>query len=200
MKKLLLLPITALLITSCGEAPKNELEAQENIAENIEAGKVYGPVDYNDGLLAEITILEVKLAMLADLDAKDVPTEEMVAACKESQAEYDKVMIALNKIEPYGVKGEEFKEAVIELVKQTGKMFGLYNEYSSILAVPDAEWTNENAEIWDEAYNAIYDEYEIANNACIDIQDEYANLNNMRLDYTGSTAEEIYEESIENEK
>ena len=197
MRKLLLLPITAFLITSCGEAPKNELEAQENIAENIESGNIYGPVDYNDGLLAEITLLEVKLAMLADLDAKDVSTEEMVAACKESMKEYDKVMSALQNIEPFGLKGAEFKEAVIELVKHTGKMFNLYNEYSHILAVPDAEWTTENAEIWDEAYNAIYDDYELANESCIEIQDQYASLNNMNLDYTGATAEEIYEESIE---
>ena len=196
MKKLLLLPITALLITSCGEEPKNELEAQENIAENIEAGAVYGPVDYNDGLLAEITILEVKIQMLEDLDAKDVPTEEMVAACKESMAEYDKVLTALNKIEPYGVKGDEFKQAVIELVKHTGKVISLYNEYSSILSVPDADWTNENAQIWDDAYNAIYDDYEIANDKCIEVQGQYASLNNMSLDYTGATAEEIYEESI----
>lgn len=198
MKKLLLLPITALLITSCGDAPKNELEAQENIAENIESGKIYGPVDYNDGLLAEVTILEVKIAMLEDLDAKDVPTEEMVKACKESMKEYDKVMSALQKIEPFGVKGIDFKLAVIELVKNTGKVIGLYNEYSSILAVPDAEWTTENAEIWDDAYNAIYDDYELANDDCIEIQGQYASLNNMSLDYTGSTAEEIYEESIEN--
>lgn len=199
MKKLLLLPIAALLLNSCGDtdAPKNELETQENIAADIESGRVYGPVDYNDGLLAEATLLDVKIAMLEDLDARDVPTEEMQKACKEALDEYNRVIDALNNIDPYGVKGDEFKQSVIDYVKTTGQIFNLYHDYADLLAVPDVDWTEEDASQWDDQYNLIYEDYLATNDNCIAVQEEYASLNDMRLDYTGPTAEEIYDESVE---
>ena len=199
MKNLLLLPFATLLLISCEEAPKNELEVQENTAADLESGRVYGSVDYNDGLLAESTLLDVKMAMLEDLDAADVSRDEMVAACKDAMAEYDRVISALNSVEAYGVKGEEFKQAVIDYVKTTGRIFNMYNDYADLLAIPDSEWTEEKASIWDETYNAIFEDYIAANDKCIEVQEAYASLNDMRLEYSGSTAEEIYEESINNQ-
>jgi len=197
MKKILLLPITALLLAACEDAPKNELEAQENIAENIESGEIYGPVDYNDGLLAEAMLLDVKMVKLEDLDDRDVPSEEMKAACKEAHEEQNRVVAALTEIEPYGIKGEEFRQIVIEYVNSAGNFFDLYHEFSDLLSTPDVDWTQEAAELWDSKYNLILDEYQIANDNFIAVQEEYANLNNMDLNYDVSTAEEIYEESVE---
>jgi hypothetical protein len=199
MKNLLLLLFATLLLISCEEAAKNELEVQENTAADFESGRVYGPVDYNDGLLAESTLLDVKMAMLEDLDAADVPRDEMVAACKDAMAEYDRVISALNSVEAYGVKGEEFKQAVIDYAKTTGRIFNMYNDYADLLSIPDSEWTEEEASIWDETYNAIFEDYIAANDNCIEVQEAYASLNDMRLEYSGSTAEEIYEESITTE-
>jgi hypothetical protein len=200
MKKLLLLPIAALLFSSCDQGPKNELEAQENIAENIESGKVYGPVDYNDGLLAESMLVDVKFAMLRDLDDKDVSAEDMKAACAESMEEYDRVMSALGKIEPYGEKGGDFKTAIINYVRVAGRFFNMYNDYADQLAIPDTEWADEDLENWDEIYTAIMDDFSAVNDIVIEVQSEYASLNRMLLEDKGSDAEEIYEESIQPEE
>jgi len=197
MKKLLLLPITALLLNSCDQGPKNGLEEQEGIAEKIESGQVYDYADYNDGLLAEATLVDVKLAMLEDLDQKDVSTEEMVAACGDAMAEYDRVIDALNNISPYGLNAEEFKQSVINYVKIVGRLFTMYSDYADLLAVPDEDWTVEDATMWDDTYNAIYEDYLNANDEIISVQEEYSKMNGMPIGEEVQSGSEIYEESIE---
>ena len=197
MKKILLLPLAALLLNSCDQGPKNSLEEQQNIAESIESGEVYDYADYNDGLLAEATLVDVKLAMLEDLDQKDVSTEEMIAGCDVAMEEYDRVIDALNNISPYGLNAEEFKQSVIKYVKIVGRLFNMYSDYADLLAVPDAEWSVDDATLWDETYNAIYEDYLNANDEIISVQEEYSRMNGMPIGDEVQSGEEIYEESLE---
>jgi len=197
MKKILLLPIAALMLNSCDQGPKNGLEEQEGIAEKIESGQVYDYADYNDGLLAEATLVDVKLAMLEDLDQKDVPSEEMVAACNDAMDEYDRVIEALNNISPYGLNAEEFKQSIVNYVKIVGRLFNMYSDYADLLAVPDVDWTIEDATLWDETYNAIYEDYLNANDEIIAVQEEYSRSNGMPIGDEVQSGAELYEESLE---
>mgnify|MGYP006089512293 CR=1 FL=1 len=197
MKKLLLLPLAALFLNSCSQGPKNGLEEQESIAKNIESGQVYDYADYNDGLLAEATLVDVKLAMLQDLDAKDVSAEEMEAACIEAMDEYDRVINALNNISPYGLHAEEFKQSVIKCLKIEVRLFNMYSDYADLLAIPDIEWAEEEAVMWDETYSAIWEDYLIANDEIASVQEEYSRLNGMPIGGESQSGVEIYEESIE---
>lgn len=197
MRKIVL-GLSVLAMVSCGsgeEEPKNELESQEKTAENLEENKVYDVVDYNDGLLAEVTLLDVKFAQLIDFDNKNVSQEEMSIAIEEALAEQVKVMDALEKVTPFGVNGLEFKEAAIRYATDIKDMFDLYKEFEDKFQIPDEEWTEEDATVWYEKYQAAYEKYAAAHENFGTVQENYASRNNMTLEYDVDP-EAIYEESI----
>ena len=211
MKKLLItLPIFALFLScqsnssadSYGSeytagSPVTLAEEQEK-AKELEEDAVYSPVDYNDGLLAEITLVNVKFSAILDLDERDVPRPEMLKCIQESIAEADKVREALSKIEPFGVGGEKFKNAALDVVITAKPLFQLYLDFVDLLSVPDADWSTEDANRFDNEYSVVYQPYSDAYDSFVDTQDEYAAANNFTFGYTVD-AEEVYNESKEKE-
>lgn len=198
MRKIVVSLLSVALI-GCGnnsEQPKNELENQENTAKNLETNEVYDVVDYNDGLLAEITLLDVKLAQLLDFDEKDVSEEEMTKAINEALAEQEKVVKGLEEVTPFGVDGQGFKDAAIRYANDVKKMFDLYKEFEGKFHVPDEEWTEEDANAWTDKYNNAYDIYAAAYDNFEQVQQSYADKNDITLEYTVDP-EEIYEESVQ---
>lgn len=198
MRKIIISLLSVALIgcASNEKEPKNELENQENTANNLESNEVYDVVDYNDGLLAEITLLDVKLAQLLDFDEKNVSEEEMTKAINNALAEQEKVVKGLEEVTPFGVGGQEFKDAALRYAMDTKEMFDVYKEFEGKFHIPDEEWTEEDANAWSDKYNAAYDIYAAAYDNFEEVQQSYADKNDITLEYTVDP-EEIYEESIQ---
>jgi len=197
MKKIILLPLIAVLLNSCGESEPvadTELGRIEQDAKRVEEEGVSTALDFNDGIMAEITLLDVKYIALSDYDAIDTTEEAIKMMAEESIAEADKVIEGIEKINVVGINANEFKTAALDLAISFKNVAKGYSRIADIFAIPDGDWTDEHYDIWENYDTEFVETYMDAGDAFNTIQLEYFSLNNLR---SGNVVDPdaIYEES-----
>jgi len=197
MKKIILIPSVLLLLSSCGESEPvadTELGRIEQDAKRVEEEGVSTALDFNDGVMAEITLLDVKYIALSDYDAIDTTEEAIKIMAQESIDEADKVIEGLEKINVVGTNAIEFKTAALDLAISFKKVAEGYAQIAHVFAIPDGEWTDEHYDIWENYDTQFVEPYMDAGDVFNTIQLEYFDLNNLR---SGNVVDPdaIYEES-----
>ena len=197
MKKLLLVPTIAIVLVSCGESESvadTELGRIEQDAERVEEEGVSSALDFNDGIMAEITLLDVKYIELSDYDAMDTTEEAIVAIAKGAVLEAEKVIVGIEKINVVGVNAIEFKTAALDLAISFKKVALGYEKIAYVFAIPDGDWTDDHYDDWDKYDTEFVEAYMDAGEVFNTLQLEYFNLNNLR---SGNVVDPdaIYEES-----
>lgn len=189
------------LFVSCGgaDAPKNEFEEQELKSGNLEKGGVNDPVEFNDGLIAQVNMSDVFLTELADLDEQDVSGDEMETAAKGIIDELDDRISGLEKIDaPGGAAGVAFLDATIDQLKSTKALAKAYFDFSEDLATPDADWTDDMVDSWDMAIGPLFEQYDVTYEQLEVTQTAYASTQNMELVDSDVSIDDLYEQSKEN--
>lgn len=123
MKKIygLIIPIVLFAFISCGDnGEKTSKEDLISDAKKLETG-VYTALDYNDGLVSEISLLQVAYAKLDQImieDAFDLNNnsffERYNKAHKTFMSECMRIKSVLNKLSPIGERGAEYKEISLQ--------------------------------------------------------------------------------------
>ena len=122
---LLLLTFSLLLLNSCGnDTPKDKLNDIKKDASNFEDG-VSNAMDYNDGVISELTLLELKLM---DLNSQienglDANYPEIFSECLKEQK---RVHDVIYKVAPAGVGGAEFKNTAINYINAYGDLLDYF--------------------------------------------------------------------------
>lgn len=187
------------MFVSCGtETPKNEFEEAKMKSGDLESGNVNDPIEFNDGLVAQIDMSEVYLTELYDLDDQDVTSDEMEAAAKKIIDDLQDRINGLEKVDaPGGAAGSAFLEATIDQLKSTKALAKTYFDFSEELSLPDAEWTDEMVDSWDNAIDPLYEQYDYTFEELEVTQSAYASKQDFQVVDTGVTIEDMYEQSKE---
>lgn len=208
MKKITLLAGVALFLTSCGEnedmkiddagnyVEKTELEKIEESAHEIEEHGAYTAVGFNDGLLAEITLLDVKYQELADMDAMDTTVHAIEASVNASIAEAEKVIGNIKNIESVGIGGDHLKQAGLDLAVAFKEYAEGYLTVADVFSVPDAKWDDEQFNRWDAFDLKYHENYLKVGDAFNDEQRSFFTMNNL-VEGSVVDASEIYQEQKE---
>lgn len=197
MKKLYILPIAfGMLLASCGSGETTLEELQHDAEAVVEdgAGDIY---EFNDALLSEVTLIEVEFAKIYDLDEQDVPMEEFSSEAEKSLEVIAGVKKNLADMEPYG-SGAGFLNAVRDYADESEKVMNLYYDYSELLSIPDADWTDEQLDEFLDVFEPAEEAHSDAYDNISAEQDIFASMNGTSVEEEATfDAQEIYEESKE---
>lgn len=206
MKKITLLAGIAVLLSSCGDkenmkvneegeyVPKTELEKVVESAKNIEENGAYSAVSFNDGLLAEITLLDVKYQELADMDAKDTTVHAIEAAANASIKEAESVIEKIKNIKGVGIGSDHLKQAGHDLAVAFKEYAEGYLSVADVFAIPDAKWTDDQYNRWDAFDLKYHENYLTVGDAFNDEQKTFFSMNNL-VQGKIVDASEIYNET-----
>lgn len=198
MKKIFIIPFAIIALISCEETYDNKIEELQNEAEILAKNGANNSIDFNDALVSEWTLVEVEMYKIVDLDERNVPEAEFVREIKKSLEAVDQVNNNLNKMEVYSNGGKPFLESLKKFVEESRKVIMVYSDNSTILSIPEDDWTNEDIDNFNEVYLAAYQEYVDADTEFGNEQIIFANLNNFGLEIDEAyQADVIYEESKE---
>ncbi len=201
MKKLFIIPAAALLMVACGEdkkEPETELEATEQQAQEAAEEGVFTPLGFNDGIMANITLLDVKMLELEDMDYADTTEEAIIATADASIAEADKVIEALGKFDIIGTKGQDFMDVAMGFSKAFRDVAQGYKDLADVFATPDDEWTDEHWDRYDTFSMEAEEVFAQFDSDFIDMQLEYFDLNGLTAGETVDV-EAIYDEQKEHD-
>lgn len=199
MRKItIILGVTALLV-SCGDKggkPETELDKITETAKDIVENGASSPLNFNEGLLGEITLLDVKFRELDDMDAMDTTVNAIEASAKASIEEAENVIKSIEKMESVGIGADHFKDAGLDLAKAFKEYAEGYREIADVLAVPDSKWTLEQLDRWGAFDSIYYTKYVEVGDRFNEEQLNYFDLNGLTAGETVD-AGKIYEESKE---
>ena len=197
MKKLYFIPLSLLFATtSCGDGNhENTIEGLQNEANMVIEDGANDIYEYNDALLAEMTLIEVEFVKVADIDEQDIAEEEFIREVEKSLDIIAQVQSNLEQIEPYGSGGEGFLTAVKEFAAESEILMKLYLGYSEQLSIPDAEWSEDDIDEFLEIFEPAELAYDDAYNNINDKQSFFASMNGTSVEEEVSfDAQEIYDE------
>ena len=190
------------MLVSCGsneDEPKTEIEKIKKESKEIEESGVSTALEFNDGLMGEITRIDVRYAELLDYDNIDTTAVAIQEACDRAISEADEVIAGIEKFNVVGTKGDEYKAIALDLAKAFKEYAEGYKGMADVFSTPDKDWSDEMYDRWD-AYDlniaAKYDDISAQFN---DMQLEYFDLNNLTK---GNTVDvnSIYEEEKDAKK
>ena len=184
MKKIygLIIPIVLFAFISCGDnGEKTSKEDLLSDAKKLETG-VYTPLDYNDGLVSEISLLQVAYAKVDQMmqeDAFDLNNDSFFERYNKAHQNFVnecmRIKSVLNKLSPIGERGTEYKEISIQCV----------DAYASLGELIDAENLKEIINTQNELqYSSIDMAYMIVDqseNTYIEMNRNYAIANGITL-------------------
>lgn len=198
MKKVLLSAAVIALMASCGESAKNQLEEMENDAKDFASGEVTDPLEFNDGIMAEITLSDVKYEELSDLDDQNVPAEEMIEAANDAIAVAEKAIEGLGSAKPVGKGGQDFIDVAVKYTEANKRIAEVYLDFAEHLATPDEEWTDEAYDEWTGLAEPVFAEFDEILEEFIEVQEQYGADNGFGFEESIDPAA-IYEESKDSE-
>jgi len=210
MKKITLFVGVALFTASCGSnedmkvdedgeyVEKTELEKVEESAKEIEEYGAYSAVSFNDGLLAEITLLDVKYQELADMDAMDTTVHAIESSAKASIEEAAMVIEKIKGIEGVGIGADHLKQAGLDLAKAFKEYAEGYLIVADVFAIPDVKWSDDQFNRWDEFDLKYHENYMKIGDIFNEEQKTFFSMNNL-IQGKIVDASEIYEDTKEHE-
>ena len=188
---LLLFTFSLLLLNSCGnDTPKDKLNDIKKDASNFKDG-VSSALAYNDGIISELTLLELKLM---DLNSQienglDANYPEIFSECLKEQK---RVHDVIYKVAPAGVGGAEFKNTAINYINAYGDLLDYFTP-EKVSELMD-ESTNEMSEIT-LGFIEAFTNYENANNSLAEGQQIFARKNDSYIEEESVDLDELYEET-----
>ena len=155
MKKQLIIPITALLLASCGDA------TTENSSENKVKITVQDPQEFTDLVETYVDSVYLKFNDMEELDKNDVPESEFLAGVKSTDELINHIESEINRIEPFGKNPEPYLKSANGVIEAARKHLDMFKRNATLLSKPDKEWTSEennklNTE-YDNSYHALDD-------------------------------------------
>ena len=191
-KNILLLFTSCLLIlSSCGDdTPKEKLNDIKNDASNFEDG-VSTAMAYNDGVISELTLLELKFMDL-NTQLENGLDENYPETYTECLQEHKRVKDVIYKVAPAGIGGSDFKNAALDYINAYGFLVDFLAP-EMVVQIMD-ESTDEISEL---ALNfaEAYTKFENANNALSNAQEIFARKNDSYIDEESINIDELYEET-----
>lgn len=207
MKKLLLIiPMAALLLASCGgnDTSLNEILTDksdfDNAANSFADGNAKDGEEYFAGLLAEVIKVDVKYHMISDLD-------EMNASEKKISAALDSVLFvmkdarkALNKYKSKNWPNRaEFHDLTLEWFDAVEELVEDYaRPLVKAMAKADEDLTDDEIDLyveWEDAYS----EFLNIDQEWVDFQRTYASANGFQLSDETIDTDALKEEELANQ-
>lgn len=150
-------------------------------------------VEFNDALLGKVTILDVKYAELADLDAIDTSAKVLEASVLLSIEESKKVIKDIKQLKPFGVNAERFKQAGLDLANAFYYYVKEYQTLVDIFSIADDKWTDEQFNRWDKFDIKYHEDYLIAGDVFNATQQSFFRVNSIEQGEI-IDADKIYQE------
>lgn len=194
MKKSLLLLFVGcgLAFTSCSEAaPEENNESTANNTAEVEKDNQIN--QFNNEIVSNIDESEIHLAKLKELDAMDIPAEEMISSAEAIVSDLDTKIAALQNLQPAGNGGEEFVSAAIGHLINVKAVATVYIDFAADLAIPDSLWTEEIGAMWMNLAEPQFGNYEDSYEQLEMSQANFGSLNDKDLVPSGETLEEMAE-------
>jgi len=187
--------IGASLLWSCAgeEEPKTEIEKIKKESKEVEESGVSTPLAFNDGLMAEITRIDVRYAELQDFDAIDTTAVAIEDACDRAIAEANEVISGIEKFNVVGTRGDEFKSVSISLAREFKNYAEGFKGLADVYSTPDKDWSDDMLDRWDKFDQEIAAPYDKVSAEFNDLQHEYFSLNNLKAGET-IDVKSIYDE------
>ena len=182
---------------SCGdETSVDKLNDIKSDASNFEDG-VSTAIEYNDGVISEISLLDLKMMALNEQAEKGVD-DEYPKLYEECLNEYQRVSAIIRKVAPAGVGGADFKISALAYIDSYGVMLEYFTP-ESITGIleqlnSDEEQNMEQLSYFDGFFKAMQDvdnKFDMLSEA----QQVFANKNDSYVEKNEVDLEEIYEET-----
>lgn len=171
MKKQLIIPITALLLASCGDA------TTESSTENKPKITVQDPQEFTDLVEAYVDSVYLKFDDIEALDKSDVPESEFLAGVKSADELFNHIESELNRIEPFGKNPEPFLKSAHGVIEAARKHLDMFKRNATLLSKPDKEWTKDE----NDKLNTEYDNsFHALDDAMDELYDENANYHDAQ--------------------
>ena len=182
---------------SCGdETPIDKLNDIKSDASNFEEG-VSTAMEYNDGVISEISLLDLKMMGLNEQVDKGLD-ESYPALYEECVKEYDRVSNVIHRVAPNGIGGADFKVSATNYIDSYGKMLEYFNPESiaQFLEIMNSEETQsaetiKSTEDFFEAMQSVDATFDELTKA----QQIFASKNNSYIKEDNIDLEELYEET-----
>ena len=188
---LLLFTSCILILSSCGnDTPKEKLDDIKSDASNFEDG-VSTAMAYNDGVISELTLLELKFMDL-NSQLENGPDEnypETYTACLQ---EHKRVKDVIYKVTPAGIGGSDFKNAALDYINAYGVLVDFLAP-DMVVEIMD-ESMDEMSELA-LGFAGAYTKFENANIALSEAQEIFARKNDSYIDEESINIDELYEET-----
>lgn len=188
---LLLFTSCILILSSCGnDTPKEKLDDIKSDASNFEDG-VSTAMAYNDGVISELTLLELKFMDL-NSQLENGPDENYPKTYTECLQEHKRVKDVIYKVTPAGIGGSDFKNAALDYINAYGVLVDFLAP-DMVVEIMD-ESTDEMSELA-LGFAGAYTKFENANNALSEAQEIFARKNDSYIDEESINIDELYEET-----
>ena len=188
---LLLFTSCILILSSCGnDTPKEKLDDIKSDASNFEDG-VSTAMAYNDGVISELTLLELKFMDL-NSQLENGPDENYPETYTECLQEHKRVKDVIYKVTPAGIGGSDFKNAALDYINAYGVLVDFLAP-DMVVEIMD-ESTDEMSELA-LGFAGAYTKFENANNALSEAQEIFARKNDSYIDEESINIDELYEET-----
>lgn len=182
---------------SCGDdTAVDKLNDIKTDASNFEDG-VSTAIDYNDGVISEISLLDLKMMALNEQAEKGVD-DAYPGLYEECLNEYQRVSGVIRKVAPAGIGGADFKISALAYIDSYGVMLEYFTPESitGILEQMESDelQTMEELNYIDEFFKAMQD-VDQKFDMLSDAQQVFAKRNDSYVKKDEVDLEEIYEET-----
>ena len=182
---------------SCGDdTAVDKLNDIKTDASNFEDG-VSTAIDYNDGVISEISLLDLKMMALNEQAEKGVD-DAYPGLYEECLNEYQRVSGVIRKVAPAGIGGADFKISALAYIDSYGVMLEYFTPESitEILEQMESDelQTMEELNYIDEFFKAMQD-VDQKFDMLSDAQQVFAKRNDSYVKKDEVDLEEIYEET-----
>ena len=193
----ILLFLTSCLVrlNSCGgDTPKDKLNEIKSDPSNFEEG-VSSAMDYNDGVISELSLLDLKTYSLEKHFEKGLD-DDYVGFYEECMNEYQRVSRVIRKVAPAGIGGADFKASALEYIDSYGAMLKSYDPVSLTRILEQIE-SDETLSIMEmvSAMDSAIEDYQKKYNMLSEAQKIFASRNDVKIEEEAYDLDELYEET-----
>ena len=182
---------------SCGDDTAiDKLNDIKSDASNFEDG-VSTAMEYNDGVISEISLLDLKMMGLNEQAEKGLD-ETYPSLYEDCLKEYARVSSVIHKVSPAGVGGVDFKLAATNYIESYGEMLEYFNPESiaRILEIINNEQAQSSEFLeYTESFFSAMEKVDEAFDQLSSAQQIFATKNDSKIKEDNIDLEELYEES-----
>jgi len=132
------------------------------------------------------------------MDVMDTTVHAIETSAKASIEEAEQVIEKIKNIEGVGIGADHLKQAGLNLARAFKDYAEGYLTVADVFAVPDAKWTDDQFNRWDQFDAKFHENYLVVGDAFNDEQKTFFSLNNL-VQGKIMDASEIYQDSKEQE-